>query len=44
MALGMRDHVTDAGFGVGRLQFRLGMNRGPAVAGIIGTTKFQYDV
>lgn len=27
-----------------RLRFRIGMSSGPAVAGVIGTAKFQYDV
>lgn len=27
-----------------RLQFRIGINSGSAVAGVIGTAKFQYDV
>ena len=26
------------------LSFRLGINSGPAVAGVIGTSKFQYDI
>ena len=26
------------------LEFRIGINSGPAVAGVIGTSKFQYDV
>jgi len=26
------------------LQFRIGINTGPVVAGVIGTSKFQYDV
>jgi len=28
----------------GDLQFRIGINSGPVVAGVIGTSKFQYDV
>jgi adenylate cyclase len=28
----------------GPLSFRIGINSGPAVAGVIGTKKFQYDV
>jgi guanylate cyclase len=28
----------------GPLSFRLGINSGPAVAGVIGTRKFQYDI
>lgn len=27
-----------------RLQLRIGLHRGPAVAGVIGTTKFAYDL
>jgi adenylate cyclase len=44
-ALEMRafhDHVFAPHAGL--LQFRIGMNCGPAVAGIIGRTKFHYDV
>jgi adenylate cyclase len=26
------------------LQFRIGINSGPVVAGVIGTSKFQYDM
>ena len=26
------------------LRFRLGINSGPAVAGVVGTSKFQYDI
>lgn len=29
---------------VGRVQFRIGLNSGPATAGVIGHTKFHYDV
>jgi adenylate cyclase len=28
----------------GSLSFRIGINSGPAVAGVIGTRKFQYDI
>jgi class 3 adenylate cyclase len=28
----------------GPLSFRLGINSGPVVAGVIGTRKFQYDI
>ncbi len=28
----------------GPLSFRLGINSGPAVAGVVGTSKFQYDL
>lgn len=44
-ALEMRDfqrHVRDPL--VLRLEFRLGMNCGPVIGGIIGRTKFHYDV
>lgn len=39
MALDMRDYASR-----GPLTFRLGINSGPVVAGVIGTSKFQYDV
>ena len=28
----------------GPLSFRLGINSGPAVAGVVGISKFQYDI
>ena len=39
MALDMLEYSQS-----GPLSFRLGINSGPAVAGVIGTRKFQYDV
>ena len=39
MALEMIDYAED-----GPLSFRVGINSGPVVAGVIGTKKFQYDV
>jgi class 3 adenylate cyclase len=39
MALEMIAYAED-----GPLSFRIGINSGPAVAGVIGTKKFQYDV
>jgi guanylate cyclase len=39
MALGMLEHARTT-----PLSFRLGINSGPAVAGVVGTSKFQYDI
>ncbi len=39
MALEMIDYAED-----GPLSFRIGINSGPVVAGVIGTKKFQFDV
>ena len=39
MALDMLAYATQ-----GPLSFRIGINSGPAVAGVIGTRKFQYDI
>jgi guanylate cyclase len=39
MALEMLDHAA-----TGPLRFRIGINSGPAVAGVVGTSKFQYDI
>ena len=38
-ALEMIDYVTGVD-----VEFRIGINSGPLVAGVIGTTKFQYDI
>lgn len=39
MALDMLDYAAGS-----RFSFRIGINSGPVVAGVIGTHKFQYDV
>lgn len=39
MALDMLDYARES-----RFSFRIGINSGPVVAGVIGTHKFQYDV
>jgi guanylate cyclase len=45
VALGMMSFLDDFVLPDGnRLQFRIGINTGPVVAGVIGTRKFQYDV
>ncbi len=45
VAIGIRDYVMEMpAFNGHRLDFRIGINSGPAVGGVIGTKKFQYDV
>ena len=44
MALDMQTYMTNHANGNSGPQIRIGINSGPAVAGIIGTTKFHYDV
>lgn len=45
LSLEMLDFVSHVNHPqVGRCDFRIGINSGPAVAGVIGTTKFHYDV
>lgn len=44
MALEMRDYVREREFRGHKLAFRIGLNSGPVVAGVIGRRKFIYDL
>lgn len=44
LALDMQAAVADTRFGGRQLAFRIGINSGPVVAGIIGRKKFIYDL
>lgn len=44
MALEMRDYVSKHEFQGRKLTFRIGLNSGPVVAGVIGRKKFIYDL
>ena len=45
MAIEMQDYLKRTDLkSQGRLQFRIGINSGPLVAGVVGRTKFHYDV
>lgn len=44
LALEMRDFVSEHEFCGHKLNFRMGLNSGPVVAGVIGRKKFIYDL
>jgi len=44
MALEMRDYVSQHDFHGRKIVFRIGLNSGPVVAGVIGRKKFIYDL
>ncbi len=44
MALQVRDHFSVSEVAGRKLAFRIGINSGPLVAGVIGTRKFIYDL
>lgn len=45
MALAIQESITDVALKFNEpLQIRIGINTGPVVAGVIGTTKFIYDL
>ncbi len=44
LALRIRDHVAANDFDGRKIALRIGINSGPVVAGIIGTSKFSYDL
>lgn len=44
LALAMQEQVASSSFGDRRIEFRIGINSGPVVAGIIGRKKFSYDL
>jgi adenylate cyclase len=44
LALLIRDTMRDQEFGGHKLEMRIGISSGPVVAGVIGDTKFTYDL
>lgn len=44
LALAMQEVLASSLFGGRRITFRIGINSGPVVAGIIGRKKFSYDL
>jgi len=44
LALRIQNHVAEKDFGGHPITFRIGINSGPVVAGVIGSQKFSYDL
>jgi len=44
LALDIRDYASQHEFRGYKLSFRIGLNSGPVVAGVIGRKKFTYDL
>ncbi len=44
LALRIRDHTETTRFDGHDIKFRIGINSGPLVAGVVGTHKFSYDL
>jgi adenylate cyclase len=40
----MQERVAESSYGGQSIRFRMGINSGPVVAGIIGRRKFSYDL